>query len=93
LRRRPAKKDFRSKVNIHTERHNRNPGSITADTLVCQIDAIAEFVIGIPGRSLTLAELRQISDALWAASQEAGAILSHRVIAGSRLIDPEVDFG
>jgi hypothetical protein len=80
-------------VNIYTERHSRNPGNITAHSLVCQIDAIAEFVIGISGRGLTLAELRQISDALYAAHMEAGAFLSHRVIAGSRLIDPEEDFG
>lgn len=81
-------------MNLHRERLERNPGSITADTLVCQIDAIAEFVIGTPGRRLSLAELRQIFDALNAASDEAGALLSHRVLAATCLGDPdEVDFG
>ena len=77
----------------HRERQERNLGRIIAHSLVCQIEAIAGFVIGTPGRSLTLAELRQISDALYAAHMEAGALLSHRVVAGSRLIDPEEDFG
>jgi hypothetical protein len=81
-------------MNLHRERLERNPGSITAYSLVCQIDAVAEFVIGTPGRRLTLAELRQISDALYAAHMEAGAILSHRVMTASCLGDPdEVDFG
>jgi hypothetical protein len=80
-------------MHIHRERHERNLAAGRSHFLVCQIDAIAEFVIGTPGRGLTLAELRQISDALYAAHMEAGALLSHRVIAGSRLIDPEEDFG
>jgi hypothetical protein len=82
-------------MHINHQREERNPaGSITAHSLVCQIDAIAEFVIGIHGRSLTLTELRQISDALYAAHMEAGAILSHRVIANALLGDPdEQDFG
>jgi hypothetical protein len=91
---RKVKAAFREhSAGAHRERIARNPGSIVAHSLVCQIDAIAEFVIGTPGRSLTLAELRQISDALWAAHQEAGAILSHRVMMASCPNDPKVDFG
>jgi hypothetical protein len=79
-------------MHIHRERLERNPGSIAAHSLVCQIDAIAEFVIGTPGRRLTLAELRQISDALYAAHMEAGAFVSHRVMTAS-CPDDEADFG
>jgi hypothetical protein len=65
-----------------------NPGSITAASVICQIDAIVDYATGIGTRRHTAAELEQIAEALWQAWEEISA-LDTRVPTEPE----EVDFG
>jgi hypothetical protein len=75
-------------------RPNRKPYSITAASVICQIDALANFILGNKGNpGFSLAEMRQVSDAIRVAYQASGVAISQRVMSGTYPEDPEVDFG
>jgi hypothetical protein len=81
-------------VKVSGPRPNRKLRSTTATSVICPIDAIARFISGDRGNSgFSLAEMRQVSDAFRLADQDARSAISHRVMQGTRLDDPEVDFG
>ena len=72
---------------MKTARPSRGPCSITATSVICQIDAIVDYATGIGTRRHTTAELDQIAEALWQAWDEISTLSSRAPD------DPEVDFG
>jgi hypothetical protein len=72
---------------MKTARPSRGPRSITATSVICQINAIVDYATGIGTRRHTTAELDQIAEALWQAWDEISTLSSRAPD------DSEVDFG
>jgi hypothetical protein len=80
-----------AKMKIHPNSQLR---SITAKSVICQIDVLARFISGDSGNpGFSLAELRQVADAFRSAYQPSGVAISERMMNGTRPDDPGVDFG